>query len=283
MRVAIVGAGGQLGNALVAEFTDRGAEVLALGHADLDLGDAAAASDLLAGPLDAVINAAAWTDVDGCALDPERADAINGVGAGTVAAAAARSGALSVQVSTNEVFDGLGAAPYAETDPPSPRNPYGRSKLHGEEATLAANPRALVIRSAWLFGGDRPGFPDKIRAAAERMVAAGQPLRVVADEIGNPTPVPELADRIIRLVDMAVEGMTPTGVYHLAGEPPISRLAWAHEILSDMPDLVLEPIELREYERPSVVPPGAVLDMTRVHRLGIEPIRWREFARVASR
>jgi len=283
MRVAIVGAGGQLGSALVAGLADRDAEVLALGHADLDLADEAAGRDLLAGPLDAVINAAAWTDVDGCALDPDRAHAINAVGAGNVAAAAARAGALSVQVSTNEVFDGLGLAPYAETDPASPGNPYGRSKLHGEEATLAANPRALIIRTAWLFGGDRPGFPDKIRAAAERMTAAGQPLRVVADEIGNPTPVPALANRIIRLVDMAVEGNAPFGTYHVAGEPPISRLDWAREILSDMPDLVIEPIELRSYERPSVVPPRAVLDMSRVRELGIEPIRWREFARVASR
>lgn len=280
MRVAVVGAGGQLGSALVARFAGRGDPVLALRHADLDLADHAA-GDLLPGPLDVVINAAAWTDVDGCARDPDRAGAINGVGAGNVAAAAARAGALSVQVSTNEVFDGLGSAPYAEADPRSPGNPYGRSKQLGEEATLAANPRALVIRTAWLFGGDRPGFPEKIRAAAERMVAANQPLRVVSDEVGNPTPVPALADRIVRLVDMAVEGHAPLGTYHVAGEPPISRLEWAREILSDMPELVIEPIELREYSRPSVVPPRAVLDMTKVRELGIEPIRWREIAAAA--
>ena len=282
MRVAVVGARGQLGSALVARFADRGDPVLPLRHADLDLVDPAP-GDRLPRPLDVVINAAAWTDVDGCARDPDRADAINGVGAGTVALAAARAGALSVQVSTNEVFDGLGSAPYEETDPPSPGNPYGRSKQLGEEATLAANPRALVIRTAWLFGGERPGFPEKIRAAAERAVAAKQPLRIVSDEMGNPTPVPALADRIVRLVDMAVSGHAPVGTYHVAGEPPISRLAWARKILSDMPDLVIEPIELREYERPSMVPPRAVLDMTRVHRLGIEPIPWREFAQIASR
>lgn len=277
VRVVVVGAGGQLGAALCDAWQRRGDEVLALRHADLDLaepdaGAAGAAAGLAAVAAfrpDVVLNAAAWTDVDGCARDPERALRINGVGAGLVAAAAAEVGALSGQISTNEVFDGGADRPYREEDEPRPINPYGRSKLAGEEAVREANPRWLVVRTAWLFGGGRPSFPTKIRDAASRAAASGNPLRVVADEVGNPTPVLELARAILELLDL--EGL---GIYHLAGEPPVTRLEWARRCLRDVPGLRLEPISLADYPRPAPVPARAVLDMGRSARLGIGPINW---------
>ncbi|PZR62256.1 MAG: hypothetical protein DLM71_07015 [Chloroflexi bacterium] len=294
VRVVVVGAGGQLGSALVERWRGRGDEVLALGRAELDL-DAGDGADGAAG-LPAivafrpavVVNAAAWTDVDGCARDPQRAMRVNGIGAGLVAGSASQAGAVTVQISTNEVFDGSAHRPYREDDEPSPINPYGRSKLAGEEAVRAANPRSLVVRTAWLFGGDRPSFATKIRAAAERSVESGRPLRVVADEIGNPTPVRELARAIVELVDRLAgnpaeaPAATPgtaglpdaPGIYHLAGEPAVSRLEWARQLLGNMPGLRLEPISLADYPRPAPVPPRAVLDVGRAAALDIGAIRW---------
>ena len=150
-RVAIVGAAGQLGSELVRAFADAGDEVLALARPDFDLTDASHLPRLAAWRPDVVVNSAAWTDVDGCARDPDRAMRINGDAAGALAAAAADAGATVVQVSTNEVFDGSLDRPYTETDQPNPINPYGASKLAGELLVAGANPRHLIVRTSWLF------------------------------------------------------------------------------------------------------------------------------------
>ncbi len=197
-RTAITGAVGQLGTELVRAFAAAGDEVLALARPEFDITRPADLKRLTAWRPDVVVNSAAWTDVDGCARDPERAMRINGEAAGAVAAAGAAAGALSVQISTNEVFDGELDRPYAEDDEPSPINPYGASKLAGERAVATANPRHLIVRTAWLFGPRGTNFVTKILAAAERARAAGEPLRVVDDEWGNPTwtPLARGSDRL---------------------------------------------------------------------------------------
>jgi dTDP-4-dehydrorhamnose reductase len=245
-----------------------------LARPDFDITRAADLEWLTAWGPDVVVNSAAWTDVDGCARDPERAMRINGDAAGAVAAAAAAAGALIVQISANEVFDGTAERPYAEDDEPNPINPYGASKLAGERAVVVANPRYLIVRTAWLYGPGERNFPRKIRAVAERMLAEGRPLRVVDDERGNPTDVRWLAPAVGRLVELVMAGAAGFGIHHLAGEPATSRLDWARAILRDSP-VTIEPMRLDEYLRDSRVPPHAVLDVSRAAGLGIEPFDWR--------
>ena len=271
-RVAITGAGGQLGRYLVGAFTASGDDVLALVRPDFDITRDADLEGLAAWRPDIVVNSAAWTDVDACARDPERALAVNGAAAGALAAVAQRAGALSVQISTNEVFDGALDRPYTEDDPPSPINPYGRSKLAGERAVAAANPRHLVVRTAWIFSPDS-GFPARIRAAADRAASDGKPLRVVEDEWGNPTPAEWLASAVTQLIAHEIAQRASSGVYHAAGQPATTRKSWAQAVLFDHP-VAVEPIGLEEYRRDSRVPPRAVLDTTRLARLGIEPADW---------
>lgn len=273
-RVAITGAAGQLGRELVRAFGDAGDEVLALSRPAFDLTDESHLDRITAWRPDVVVNAAAWTDVDACAREPDRAMQINGTAAGAVARAAADAGALAVQVSTNEVFEGALDRAYVEDDPANPINPYGASKLAGERATAAADPRHLVVRTAWLYGPGERNFPGKIRAAAERMVAEGRPLGVVADEWGNPTDVRWLSVAVFDLVRLTMAGRAMSDIYHLAGEPATSRLEWAREILRDSP-VAIEPMRLDDFHRDSRVPPRAVLDVSRANRLGIQPFDWR--------
>jgi dTDP-4-dehydrorhamnose reductase len=267
-RVVVVGAGGQLGRQLVTAFGEV-AEVVGLEHSALDIADPAAISSLAAHRPSVVVNAAAWTDVDGCARNPERALQINGVAAGRLAQASARLGALCVQVSTNEVFDGQSDRPYVEDDEPNPINAYARSKLAGEEAVAAANADHLIVRTAWIFGPGGTNFVSRIMEAGLRTRDRHEPLRVVADELGNPTWAPDLARGIAAAVSAGLRGML-----HLAGEPATSRYDWAAQVLAGLPELDLQPIGQAEYQRASAVPPRAVLDMGRAHAMGLPIMDW---------
>jgi dTDP-4-dehydrorhamnose reductase len=273
-RVTVTGAAGQLGRQLVRAFTDAGHTVTPLTHRELDLAHADAPARVAATEPEVIINAAAWTDVDGCARDPDRAMALNGDAPGRLAAAV-NAEALFVQVSTNEVFDGTADEPYGEGDETNPINPYAASKLAGERAVAAAAPRHLVVRTAWLFGPGGRNFVTKILDAAADAHERGEPLRVVADELGNPTWTPSLAVAVVRAVELAGEGRAPS-VMHLAGQPPASRFAWAKAVLegvSRRPELVT--IRQSSFARPSRTPLRAVLSTELATSLGIETIDWR--------
>jgi dTDP-4-dehydrorhamnose reductase len=209
MRLLVTGAAGMLGRDVVTAAGDAGHQVAALARADLDISDAAAvrAAIRTARP-EAVINCAAWTDVDGAEADEDAATAVNGVGAGNVAAAAAEAGAHMVHVSTDYVFDGIGPDPYEEDDPPSPRSAYGRSKLAGELAVSQAGGSAAVVRSSWLFGPHGRNFVDTMcRLGAERDEVA-----VVNDQVGCPTYTGHLAPALVAITERG-----STGVLHVAG------------------------------------------------------------------
>jgi dTDP-4-dehydrorhamnose reductase len=267
-RVVVTGAGGQLGRQLVVAFGEV-AEVIGLDRQALDIADPSALMGLAPHRPTVVVNAAAWTDVDGCARDPERAMQINAVAAGRLAQAAANVGALCVQVSTNEVFDGQSDRPYAEDDPPHPINAYASSKLAGEQAVAEANRDHLIVRTAWIFGPGGTNFPTRIVEAALRARERSEPLRVVADELGNPTWAPDLARAIATAVGVGLRG-----ILHLAGEPAASRYDWAAQLLGGMPGLELAPISQADYPRASAVPPRAVLDMGRAGEAGIPTMDW---------
>ena len=210
MRLLLTGAAGMLGNDVTAAAERAGHDVVALARAELDIRDADAARDAVAASAaDAVINCAAWTDVDGAEADEAAATLLNGAAAGHVAAAAAAAGAFCVQVSSDYVFDGRGAEPYVESSPTAPIGAYGRSKLAGELAVAAAAPDGhAIVRTAWLFGRSGGNFvATMLRLAAER-----DTLTVVDDQLGCPTFTGHLADALVEIAERRLGG-----VRHVAG------------------------------------------------------------------
>ncbi|HYM84805.1 MAG TPA: NAD(P)-dependent oxidoreductase, partial [Candidatus Dormibacteraeota bacterium] len=260
MRVAVSGSGGRLGRALVgalgaAPFTGPfGPLAWSRPAFDLDAPERFEAL-LVSDRPEAVVHAAAWTDVDGCARDPDLAMRRNAVATGVLAGACARRGIDLIVVSTNEVFDGdrTDWRGYAPDDHPSPPNPYGRSKLEAERLAGEAYERApgaalAIVRTAWLFG--RPGgdFPDRLLAAAERARDLGQPLRAVDDEIGTPTRADDVAEAIAELLASGA----PTGVHHLVNAGVASRADWATELLRlARLDVAIERVTAATWQRAS--------------------------------
>jgi dTDP-4-dehydrorhamnose reductase len=210
MRILVTGASGMLGADVLSAAESAGLEVLACPRRELDVTDshAVAARFRRLRPA-AVINCAAWTDVDGAESEESAAMVVNGEGAGNVAAAAQAIGAWTVHVSTDYVFDGHKRTPYLESDSPAPLSSYGRSKLAGEREVAQAAPRAhTIVRSSWLFGMGGSCFPQKIlKLAAQR-----RELTVVDDQVGSPTFTGHLART---LVELAGAGLL--GIVHIAG------------------------------------------------------------------
>ena len=194
MKLLVTGAAGMLGRDVMLAAGNAGHDVVGFGRPELDVTDAAALEKKfdLERP-DVVINCAAWTDVDGAEIAEEAAFAVNGTGAGNVAAAAAEVGASVVYVSTDYVFDGDKGAPYVESDQPAPLSAYGRTKLAGEEATAAANKRHFVVRSAGLFGIGGPQL-RRDDAAARRRPRRG-PRRPRPGRLADLHLAPRLRDR----------------------------------------------------------------------------------------
>lgn len=271
MRVAVTGAGGRLGGALVSAFEDapftglRGP--LAWPRATFDLDAPDAVGDVLDRDRpEVVVHAAAWTDVDGCARDPELAMRRNGTATGVLARACAARGVDLVVISTNEVFDGrrTDGRGYTPTDEPAPPNPYGASKLAAETAareafTAGGAGRLAVVRTAWLFGPGAPDFPAKILAAADRAAAAGEPLRVVGDEWGCPTYVADVAEAIVEL--LAADA--PAGIHHVVNGLFATRADWARYVVARV-GLQVEVVDVpaATWERASTPPRWGVLEPT---------------------
>ena len=271
MRIAITGANGQLGLALQRRLS-REHELVALGHADLELGHPDCVATLVATGADLVIHPAAYTNVDGCARDPELAYRVNGLGTRYVALACRRLGAPLVYVSTNEVFDGAAGTPYFEYDRAAPINAYGRSKWAGEQAVRELLDRFYIARVAWLYGGERNFVRTVLRLAGGFSAGTGDAaLAMVADEIGSPTYAPDAAEAIARLIQ------TPYyGTYHLVNEGACSRYEFAAEILrlAERADVALRPIRLADYKRDSIVPPYTPLRNAAAAALGIRLRPW---------
>ena len=275
--IAVTGASGRLGRAVVQALEERGVEVRRWSRPDYDLDDPGVAGDIVDRDRPTtVIHCAAWTDVDGCARDPELAMRRNSVAVGELGEACARRGIRMLLVSTNEVFDGKSRVEngYAETDETGPINPYGVSKLSGEQALRRAfggaeDAACWVVRTAWLFGPPGNDFPSKILAAADR-AGPGESIPVVADEVGSPTLTTDLAPAIIQVVDRA-----PAGTYHLANGGRASRADLADRVLARCGrEVLVRRIRQQDYVRASKPPAWAVLDTSRAERLGISLRSW---------
>jgi len=254
MRLLITGAAGMLGTDVQAAALAADHEIVARTRAELDISDRsevfAAVEDARPG---AVINCAAYTNVDGAESDPDGTADVNAAGAGYVAEAAAAAGAWIVHVSTDYVFDGTKSSPYVESDPTGPRSVYGATKLLGERSVaLSAPDRHTIVRSSWLFGAGGPCFPaTMLRLAAERGA-----LTVVDDQVGCPTFTAHLAPA---LVQFATAGR-PLGVVHLAASGECSWYQFAVEIMRATNTSVdVRPITTAEFPTPARRPAYSVL------------------------
>ncbi len=245
VRILITGAGGQVGQELSRVLAPQH-DLIPTTSATLDVTSRSTTSQIVAAQPELVLHPAAWTDVDGCARDPDRALIANGLGTRHVALACQRLDIPLLYISTNEVFDGQATAPYLEIDAPRPINAYARSKYAGEQFVLQLLRRFYIVRIAWVFGGPR-NFPRTIlRLARER-----DKLAIVEDEIGNPTYAADVAEAVARLIHEPAYG-----IYHLVNEGYCSRYAFAREILrqAGLDHVEVDPIKLRDYKRASTPP-----------------------------
>ena len=260
MKLLVTGAGGMLGRDLMLAAGNAGHDVVGFGHRELDVADAAAVAKKidLERP-DIVINSAAWTAVDDAETNEQAAFAVNGTGAGNVAAAAAEVGAAVVQVSTDYVFDGGKGEPYVESDQPAPLSAYGRTKLAGEEATAAANKRHFIVRSAGLFGVGGPNFV----ATMLRLAQTQNEVTVVRDQVGSPTYTWHLAYGIVRLI----EGIE-YGIHHMAAAGRCSWYEFAREIFEQAKvECSVLSITTAEFGAPAPRPAFSALTSQREHAI----------------
>jgi dTDP-4-dehydrorhamnose reductase len=270
MRWIVVGAAGMLGQDVVGAARAAGHDVSALRRSDLDVTDARACADALAGA-DVVVNGAAYTAVDDAETHEPEAFAVNAVGAANLARAAAATGARLVHPSTDYVFAGDADAPYGEDAPVAPRSAYGRTKAAGEWAVLAASPDHLVLRTAWLYGAGGGNFPKTIvRVARER---GG--VDVVDDQRGQPTWTRDVADLAVRLV----AAQAPGGIYHAtsSGDATWFDFARAAVASAGLDPETVRPTTSEAFVRPAPRPAYSVLGHDALRRAGVEPIGdWRE-------
>ncbi len=221
MKVLVTGAAGMLGSDLVPALEERGHQVVGLSRRQLDITDARAVEAALAAYRpDAVVNCAAWTDVDGAESDEEGATRLNGEAAALTAAAAAGIGASFVFVSTDYVFHGDSTVPYVESDPLDPIGAYGRSKLSGETAVAVANPRTFIVRTSWLFGRHGKNFVETMLGLSNE-----PEVLVVSDQVGCPTYTVHLAAALAELIET-----DEYGVHHISGSGECSWFEFAQEI-----------------------------------------------------
>jgi len=278
VRVLVTGAGGQLGLDVVDAFDDH--DVVALTHADLDIGDEAGVTAAIEGARPRlIVNAAAWTDVDGCEADPERAHRDNALGPWWLARAASRAGATLVTFSTDYVFDGVAptgsdGAPrgFTEWDPVAPLSAYGRSKAAGEALVRETLAEHHIVRTAWVSGARGSNFVRTIL----RMARSEGSLSVVDDQVGSPTTTRSLA-RAVRA--LAVSGRH--GTVNLVCAGSCSWFDYARAIVEDAGlDVPVERRSSADAPRPAQRPSWSVLDTTHARALGVEPLpTWREALR----
>ncbi|OGO38948.1 MAG: dTDP-4-dehydrorhamnose reductase, partial [Chloroflexi bacterium RBG_16_57_11] len=236
-----------------------------------------------------VLNATAYTAVDRAESEPERALAVNGCAPGHLAEAAASVNAALVHISTDYVFDGAKGSPYVETDTPNPLGVYGQSKLAGERAIVEADGAYLIFRTSWLYSLRRESFVTKVLGWARQQTS----LRVVTDQVGNPTWARPLAEAICQILAMNGRNLHSwilerKGIYHLAGDGFASRLEWAQAILDNDPQpqeqIIREilPALTAEFPTPAQRPLFSALDCSRfTGTFGLRLPPWGEALRLA--
>jgi len=270
MRWLVTGAAGMLGQDAVERLREGGHEAVATDRDTLDITDPAAVRAALAG-FDVVLNCAAYTAVDDAETHEDLAALINATGPAVLATATAAAGVRLVQISTDYVFDGAATEPYREDAPSAPRSAYGRTKAAGERAVRESGGNHLIVRTAWLYGARGPCFPKTIA----RLALTRDSLRVVDDQIGQPTWTVDVADLVVRLV----EAGAPAGTYHATSAGAASKHLFAQAIVAALgkDPVMVEPTTSEAFVLPAARPPYSVLGHAALERIGIEPIGpWQE-------
>lgn len=275
MKVMVTGAGGLVGRAVVEHCANQGDAVSALDHRALDITDELrvnAAFDRQ--QPDVLINCAAWTDVDGCELDPERAQRANAYGPELLALACRKIGALCITISTDYVFDGEKDGFYTQRDQPNPQSAYAISKLEGEHRAQNTWARTMVVRTGYIFGCGGANFLSTVVARARR----GERLKVINDSFGTPTYAPDLAERLYRLA-----GLDLPGLYHVvnsgdgASFEDFARVALESARLDDS---VLTAVSMMSLDRPAPRPRNSRLRCLLSEAIGLQILPdWRDAVR----
>lgn len=266
MKVLITGAGGQLGYDLVRVLAPIH-EVTAWTRDQLDVSDERQVVDILASERpDAVIHAAAYTNVDKAETEMELAYQVNAIGALHMAKACEQIGAKLIYVSTDYVFDGDKGSPYDEGDTTNPSNVYGRSKLLGEKFVKKTCTKHFIVRTSWLYGAKGINFVTKVLERAQ----AGGPLSIVDDQFGSPTYTLDLAGFIRELIETE-----RYGIYHASNQGSCSRYEFASEILKSvqMDHISLVPVHSDSFQLPAIRPMYAVFGQKALVSNGFTPMR----------
>lgn len=274
MKIFITGAAGRLGTQLIQELKQEhqviGTDISGDHVHHLDITDYQACQKLMqdTNP-DIVLHPAAWTDVNGCAQNPQKAILINGVGTHNMAVVSAQHGIPFLYISSNEVFDGKLNRPYTEFDMTNPLNPYAYSKWYGERAVQQINPKHYIVRTAWLFAHGGSNFIQAIF----NLVKAGKSLRVVTNEVANPTYTNDLAVAISQLITSQ-----RYGIYHMVNHGAASRWEFARYALDQagFTDTSIARISRHEWQRPSLPPEYTPLDNIAGASIGITLRPWQE-------
>jgi len=268
MRVLLIGATGLLGSALQQEWD--GDELIGVGSRDADIRDESQVRQLLKRTRpEWTVLAAAYTDVDGCERDPQRAHDMNCVGAMNVARVARDARSKLLYVSTDYVFDGSKGAPYEPNDPVRPINVYGRSKADAEKGLREILSDCCILRTSWLFGAAGKCFPNAILALAQNQ----KQLRVVADQIGRPTYNRDLARVIVRLVRAGARE-----ILHAANDEACSWFDFACAVLraGGLTDVAIEAVRTEDMPRPARRPKYSVLSTTNLEPYGLRMRYWQD-------
>lgn len=281
MRFLLLGGTGQVGEELRALVLPDDVEVVAPSRAERDLADARATMNVIAAePWSAVINAAAYTEVDRAEGEEAWTFTVNAAAPSRLAAETGRRGIPLVHIFTDYVFDGRKGAPYVEQDEVAPLNVYGRSKLAGERAVGAANPRHIILRTSWVYSPYRKNFVKTIL----RLTAERDSLSIVADQHGCPTAARDIAKACLEIAlrCAAQPERAPYGVYHFAGEGEATWFEFARAIVDLAADRLgrspqVVPIKTSEYPTPAARAADTRLDSTAVFRaFGVKPRPWHQ-------
>ena len=256
MKWLITGASGQLGVALQEELTIRGIDFIATNSSELDVTKPLIVSqvvDLIKPTV--IVNAAAWTDVDGAELNKSGAYSVNSLGPQNLAIAANKVGARLVQISTDYIFSGEASVPWSETAIHNPQSVYGSTKSDGENFVLTALPsKSYVIRTAWLYSSTGKNFA---KTMADLALSNAGDVNVVNDQIGQPTSSADLAKQIVELV----KSEAPAGIYHGTNSGQATWFEFAQEIFSlvgaDISRII--PVSTSEFPTPAKRPVYSVL------------------------
>lgn len=273
MKLLVTGAGGQVGASVRLMGPLKGHEIIPLDRQTLDITNKADVSAALSNySPDAVINAAAYTAVDKAESEPERALAINATGPENLALACAELAIPFLHISTDFVFDGKKAGPYRETDPLGPLSVYGSSKAEGEARVAAIGGKFLILRTAWVFGGEQ-----NFVATMLRLGETLDELKIVDDQRGGPTASADIATTLLQMAERATSpGFADWGIYHYSGAPSLSWYGFAQAIFAGRDTPVLYPIPTEEYPTPAARPKNSVLDCSRIKQVfDIDQPDWR--------